>query len=254
MELGIEKIVLVLENCEVIEIPGYWIADFFLDEIKEYVARIASNCIAKEKVANKVVISVGAGFNKVIDKIGDEERTIFDRIKIFNDITQIEVYYERKYIDDEYEVDRFLVDYDEEHEDCLGSPNVNQKTSIDDYGNLLITIGQDFEERHQAFLTESKEEKDFRLNMCDVGIFFEPAHKVVKADGTFDYPEDDYLVYVSNGEDYPTHKSDYAYRKNGEWIIKESDYHTEEERIKPDEVYSWARVQTCDDKYQKKED
>lgn len=255
MNLGIEKIELEFENCESLTIPAWWIADFCLSDLETQISRFACNCIQKFTFVNSVLIEIGKGFDGPFEGWGGSEISKLERISKYNDITHVTVFYERKYVDEPENFETFAVNYKEAHEGALGSPNLYQKCSYDHLGNILITIGDDPELllNHDEYV--NRKDTDFAYEMYDIGIPFEPAHKLKKADGTFDYPEDEQVVYLENDNDYPDHKGNYGYRKDGEWKIIPSKYSEDKDKeIKPDEIYSWAIHRTCSKKYQEEDD
>lgn len=174
---GISKIELTLENCEVITIDGKYIGDFNVLNIRTDIRRLAANCISRTKSCDSFTMEVYRDANVVNFPFGFEDRhgtKIFDRIMTYSDITGVTVYYDDSEDDDgntiEMECDHFYVNYKEEVEDQLGSPNVYQSTYINDFGDLYIVIDKESKVLDVFDEDEINNEHylDFKFHMYDI--------------------------------------------------------------------------------------
>ena len=131
----ISKIELILENLEVIIIDSEDIGGIDIVDIKTRIQRIACNSINKYKYSDTVAIEIHKSANKLFNyfKIEGAEEYIFDRLTHNSDICTIEVHYEN-----EDKIDLISVDYDEQR-----GNNINQKSYIDERGNLCLVISKD---------------------------------------------------------------------------------------------------------------
>lgn len=174
---GISKIEIVLENCEVITINEKYIGDFNISNIHTDISRMGCNYIGKMQCCDSFLIEIYRDANVVNKPFGyeDENQTkIFERIALYNDITSIDVYYDKKY--DNYkdvktgEHDCIYVPYEEINKNQLGSPNKYQSTYINKYGDLYIVVDKDNKISDKFDLEEIDDEDalNFHFKMCDV--------------------------------------------------------------------------------------
>ena len=174
---GISKIEIGLENCEVITIDGKYIGDFDVYNICTNISRMGCNYIGKAKSCDSFIIEIYRDANVVNNPFGtedDNDGKIFERIKQYNDITSVTVYYDKK--DEDYndietgESDYFYVPYQEETEGQLGSPNIYQSTYINNFGDLYIVIDKE-EKIFDLFDEEEINDIDnlnFKFGMYDI--------------------------------------------------------------------------------------
>lgn len=203
--LGIEKIVLVFENCEMMEIPGWYLTEFSIRDVKMHICRVACNAIEKYHVPESVLIGIAAEFDQLYGQedgaFDDTEMSRFDRIRKWHDITSIDIFFEREYVDDKCEVMELRVPYDSEREDPFGAENILQTVCHNEYGDLILAIGYDDVIRQEAerLAKEERDETVFHHDMYDIGEPFELKHRYVKPDGSKDYPEPQRPVWINNG-------------------------------------------------------
>ncbi len=163
--LDITKITITYENCEVMDFMPEDFGTFLMADIHEEIHRIALNSIAKQKIAGTVAFEIFGEADTTYDSFGEESKdTKFARIIHWNDITAIDLTYDNG-ITEEY-----FVDYKEEIEGALGSPNVFQKTYVSGLGNLYIVISKEKnvrdmfpEEKTEDFEVISFRKKTIRL-------------------------------------------------------------------------------------------
>lgn len=174
---GISKIEIILENCEVITIEGKYIGAFDVSNIHTSISRMGCNHIGKMQCCESFIIEIYRDANVINKPFGyeDEDQTkIFERIALYNDITSIEVYYDKK--DDDYkdvetgECDCIYVPYEELNENQLGSPNKYQSTHINKYGDLYIVIdkGNKISDKFDLEEINDKVTLNSRFSMYDI--------------------------------------------------------------------------------------
>lgn len=131
----VSKIELILENLEVITIDSEDIGGIDIGDIKTRVQRMACNSINKYSYSDDIAIEIRKSANKLFNyfEIEGAEELIFNRLTQCNDIASIEIHYESE--DDKSEL--ILVNYDERY-----GNNVNQKSLIDESGNLCLVISE----------------------------------------------------------------------------------------------------------------
>ena len=131
----VSKIELILENLEVITIDSEDIGGIDIGDIKTRVQSMGSNSINKYLYSDNIAIEIYKTGNKLFNSFGIEgaEEYVFNRLTQWNDIASIEIHYESE--DDKSEL--ILVDYDERD-----GNNVNQKSLIDESGNLCLVISE----------------------------------------------------------------------------------------------------------------
>lgn len=202
IELGIEKVELVFENCETLVVPAWYIGEFCLKDIRTEIARQAMNHIGKMQTAYGVLIEISKLFDGTFRGFGepDDVLTNFKRIEKWGDITSIAVYYERCFADEPEQFDSFFVDYNEPESEAgmLGARNEDQHVVYDKCGNLILYIGKDkdLKELADSLAERDPEEIEFTHEMYDIGAPFEPAHKFSEA-----FPKNDDKVWVANKDE-----------------------------------------------------
>lgn len=131
---NIEKIRLVFENCEVIDITRA-LGDFKIDDITYTIGRIATNAFSKACIGNHVQLHIfGDGDFSRGDQFIMSDINPIERIKNFSDITAIELTYSGGKVEDVY------VDYSDDT-DILLSHNSYQ-TVKEVQGDLFIVINK----------------------------------------------------------------------------------------------------------------
>lgn len=123
------------ENCEYFSIDAKYFGAFQLSDINTRIQRVACNSISRVDSVDSVVMEIfSEGNGEYLSGFGDEKVKFFDRIVTYNDITSITVIY-----DDDSE-ETYWVNYKEEVEDQLGSPNMYQQTEMNKFGDLYLVI------------------------------------------------------------------------------------------------------------------
>ena len=123
------------ENCEYFSIDAKYFGAFQLSDINTRIQRVACNSISRVDCVDSVVMEIfSEGNGEYLSGFGDEKVKFFDRIVTYNDITSITVIF-----DDDSE-ETYWVNYKEEVEDQLGSPNVYQQTEMNKFGDLYLVI------------------------------------------------------------------------------------------------------------------
>ena len=144
-----------LENCDAMDFAPEDFGTFLLADIREEISRIAVNSITKNKIAGTAAFEI---FKDADTKYGlffeDSEDTKFERLIRWRDITSITLTYENG------TEETFLVEYREESEIQIGSPNVFMKTYISGPGNLYVVIDKekDIQDFFPAEETENQKE------------------------------------------------------------------------------------------------
>ena len=202
MNLGIEKIKLTFENCETADIPGWMIGEFLVSDIATEISRLGINYIGKMQIANSIVIEISRLINTPFKGFGQykEDYMLFDRIRDWNDITSIDIYYEREREDMPENFETYLVDYSERDDEIgmLGASNMNQNTYLDVCGNLILGIGKTdrVKELVDFLVARSDSEISFAHDVCSVG---EPFYLAVRF--SYRLPEDGMVIYVENKDE-----------------------------------------------------
>ena len=132
----IDRIELVLENCEVIIIDGKYIGAFYINNIKTNISRIAINSVQKYSTSGDILIEILKGGNvKYLPfNIEDYKTTVFDRLTEANDITHVEVHWKDGSCDD------IWVEYNDESHSTF--ENTYQQSYLSEIGNLYISINK----------------------------------------------------------------------------------------------------------------
>jgi hypothetical protein len=164
MQEQIEKIELVLENCEVITVEGKHIGEFNCEDIKYSISRRACNYIGEMQICENFSMNIhrDCALNKKSEwTMGelDEERNPFERILKYDDITSVYIYFK--------EMKEPKVIYPKcgegEYE------NEYQKSYINQFGDLFIVISKDkaFEDVFDKEEIEDKQAMDFIWRMFE---------------------------------------------------------------------------------------
>ena len=157
---NIKSIEFVFENCEGFEIDAKYFGIVAMDSIRTVVARVACNSISKYTTVGSVIFEIFSEANVEYDGFG-EPTLKFDRICMHRDITAIALHYE------DGESETYYVNYEDEVEGQLGTPNKNQKVHINSFGNLYLIIDAskeifDFFDKDDM---EDKEKNEFSKSM-----------------------------------------------------------------------------------------
>lgn len=145
--MNIKNVVFTLENCDTITIPGKYIGDIFLENLKTEIKRLALNWVGKIELCESFFIEIhnfantlDYAFSEDSDCFKDDPYHKFDRLCRCHDITQVTInLYDDNDDDKEYTYD-YIVSYSDEYPGALGSPNIYQYTYISDLGHLYILI------------------------------------------------------------------------------------------------------------------
>lgn len=140
MQREIEKVEIVLENCEVITVEGKYIGDFICEDIKHSINRIACNSINESYVCKNFSMSIhrSCALNDNEEwTMGtlDRKRNPLERINNYRDITSIYIHF----TDEKKEPKHIYVKW---NDDCEWS-NYYQKTHINQFGDLFIVVSED---------------------------------------------------------------------------------------------------------------
>lgn len=162
-----KQINLVLENCDVISIPGNTIGNFELSNIQRYIKRVAVNSILDYNVANKVILEICSEANTNYQEFNQEDdqftHSKFDRLINYKDITAIELEYK------DGTKSEFYVDYDCETD---FEDNKNEKVYLSKLGNLYIVIEKDKTIEDYFDINELNDSQKilFHKNMLNIGV------------------------------------------------------------------------------------
>lgn len=155
----------IFENCEHFSIDAKYFGALELTNFNTHIQRVASNAITKMSCVGTVAMEIFSEGDGKYSCFGDEDLTKFERLKNWNDITALTVVYE----DDSEET--YYVNYEEEDENQLGSPNVLQHSETNKFGDLYIIISEskcftdffDYEEINNKEHMEFAKDMIFRL-------------------------------------------------------------------------------------------
>lgn len=134
--LKIKEIVLVLENCEYINIPTKHLANIIIEDIDVSVRRTAINSIDKQMLAKSIYLEIIKPETiKTLGLFGEYDEnglSCFKRVLQYEDITSVEVIYD----DNSKEV--YFVDWN------WGNEYINsyQSTKLAKNGNLHVLINR----------------------------------------------------------------------------------------------------------------
>ena len=174
MVTKLKYITFVFENCEYITIDGKYIGHFLVDDIKTRIARVASNSISKQEIAKTFAIEIHKDADRerypFDDMVFAGKHTVFDRVKLYNDITAIEFVLEEIYPEDEKNP------YTEEYNylvtwtggDCTNDVQANYVSNL---GHLYIVIKENanFSDFFDLEELNDEESMKFHFTMLDVG-------------------------------------------------------------------------------------
>lgn len=157
MQREIEKVEIVLENCEVITVVGKYIGDFSCEDIKHSISRIACNSINESYICKNFSMSIhrSCALNDNEEwTMGtiDRKRNPLERINKYRDITSIYIYFSK-----DQENPKCI--YVKWNDDCEWS-NYYQKSYINRLGDLFIVISKDLK-LEDVFDLEEIEDEDF---------------------------------------------------------------------------------------------
>lgn len=136
---GIKHVDLVLENCEILRVPGNAILDMNVNGIEETISRVAMNAIRKNVSAKDIIIQVRHTVDEAVlgeglfGPIGEQEEVSpLEMLKERTDITQITITWEND------KTENFLVNWDfsagNEYYNAFQSNIVNEK------GGVMVVI------------------------------------------------------------------------------------------------------------------
>lgn len=158
MKLG--AVEFVFENCEVMNIPGKYFSDFYIDNINTYFKRIAANAIEKIDEAGTIVLSIHKDADKEYHSFGlsDYKMTKFDRILAYNDITFIRFFLDgKKYF--------YRIKWD----DDMMSENLNQTSQKSRFGHLYLVISDNaLTNMKEHFPEEMINDEDYEFDQMDL--------------------------------------------------------------------------------------
>ena len=137
----IKNIEITFENIDYVVIPNQYFSDFYMEDIRTNIYRVAMNAIIRYQTAssvrfilNKEVNDDFESFVADIHMVQHEGVSLFDRIFNYNDITCIKLIYE----DDSAE--EFTVEW-EDNGDRVDR-NSFQHSSMTEDGNLCVLISK----------------------------------------------------------------------------------------------------------------
>lgn len=225
-KLGIEKILIWFENCDTMEIPGWFITDFYIQKIETQIARRAINDIDKNVCAKEVLFTVASEYETSVEHATDDDATDSEsrdtwdscsplqKIERFRNLVGIEVFYERDYVTDPVESESFCVDWKSGGKWDLD--NVRQHCYRNALGDLIVYVGKPSKLKRLAKKrAREKAERIKRIHeMYDIGVPFEPAHKFDEEHP--EYPEIGRRVWLYDDENCSLVKFD-----GEKWVYEE---------------------------------
>ena len=164
--MNLEKIVFVLENCDVIEIPGKYVGDMSAHNLKTTIRRVACNAFGECRVCEVFYIEIHRDAEGVRYPFDDPQlqgaHSLFERLSC-GDITSV-----RMVMDGSEK--EFFVPWNPEDE----YHNSWQVSRISKCGHLYITISEEsiFDEVFPAGEIDDSEMMDFHMDMLNVGDAF----------------------------------------------------------------------------------
>ena len=164
--MNLDKIAFVLENCDVIEVPGKYVGECWAEITKTRIGRISSNAYGEGQSCGSFVLELYRGAERVRHPFDDPSilstHTVFERLS-FGDITSIcmTVGGEEK---------RFTVPWRSDD----GVENRYQTSKVGKSGHLYITISEKsiFDEVFLAEVIDDVEIVDFHMDKLNVGDAF----------------------------------------------------------------------------------
>lgn len=172
----IKQIDFILENCEIVSIPGYYIGFIDINDIKTNISRVACNCVMEMRVCNDFAIEIHRDANKKYAPfdIDDPERitSTFDRLTKWRDITSIELtltdneYYDEDF-DEHIETNKIFLHWTGDNE----FENAGQLCYINKSGDLYITVNDGKKSMYDVFGKEIDDPEcvDLHFEFMDVG-------------------------------------------------------------------------------------
>jgi hypothetical protein len=154
----IKSIEFIFENCECFTIDAKYFGVFEMSDIQTKIGRIAVNSIAKFTCANHVAMEIFSEADDKYNFYNEEMASKLERIRKHSDITSICLTY-----DDETE-EIYYVNYKDETEGELGTPNVYQKTYLSKSGNLYLVISENNNIEDVFDMTELNDKTTMNLN------------------------------------------------------------------------------------------
>lgn len=187
----IKSLIITLENCEVIEIDGLYIGAFDVSGINKQISRIAVNAIIAHDNCDRFFVEIHPDANKEytpfgLDETPGKKNRVFDRLRAWDDITQIEfdlctdeVYYGTEEPNGSncchY---HYFVGWNEDP--CNDAVNRNQHTYISKPGWLYILVDGEHD-LYDAISREDIDSDDYAKAtevLCDLGdTHYEQARK-----------------------------------------------------------------------------
>lgn len=163
----IKEVEFVLENCEVITIPGKYIGELDINNIRTTFGRIACNAFSKRTCSDSIYIEIHKDANVDYLPFGVEnlKTKIFDRLAGGNDITHIKY----SLINDDGEI-LAQEDITPTWTGESDYENEAQKSYVSKLGHLYIVIDKD-NDVDSIFGDDINDEDymDFHFDMCDIG-------------------------------------------------------------------------------------
>lgn len=140
MQNNIDKVELLLENCEVITIEGKHIGEFCIDNINHRIERVTCNSIQEIHIAKHFSISIHRDANIEKSMPIDGKMKKFSRLHNCHDIVCVYVYLKQDWFKKQ-KVKCFYVDWYHDRNDSNTTwVNKNQKTHMNQFGDLFITV------------------------------------------------------------------------------------------------------------------
>lgn len=180
----IKQIDFILENCEIVSIPGYYIGFIDINDIKTNISRVACNCVMEMRVCNDFAIEIHRDANKKYAPfdIDDPERitSTFDRLTKWRDITSIELTLtDNEYCEEDFDehTDSIFSETIETHKIFLHwigdseFENAGQLCYINKSGDLYITVNDGTKSMYDVFGKEIDDPEcvDLHFELMDVG-------------------------------------------------------------------------------------
>lgn len=129
--MKIKKLTFIMENCEVIEIDGKYIGEFYCGKIKEKISRIGINGFGMWKECGEFYVEIHKDANQVYKELGVTKA--FERLSEYPDICHIEI---------EFDEPASIVKYSLKWEGEFDSANIIQDSYISEKGHLYIKVGK----------------------------------------------------------------------------------------------------------------
>ena len=171
--MKLKEITFVLENCDCITIDGKYIGDFFIEDIRTSIKRIACNAINKMDVVHTFAIEIHKDANKERCPFGfiEDKELTFNRLVFYDDITSIDFKLVEDYVEESREP---IIEHYHYYVHWTGESdyiNEAQKSYISNVGNLYIVIadGKNIEDFYDKELIDDEEHMNFICSMYDIG-------------------------------------------------------------------------------------